>query len=1122
MFESDANHSKVLDSILQAANKHPNSRVSKLIHSVEEDCSQKNIVLLLIELAEHPEYATDFGISLSYYLDLFEQLGIGRDIVLNEAGLLLLNSSKVYARRVDFVQELVERQILTLSNTEKEMVDNRPENSAKTSTEKLKRSRKRLVEAVEDPYEVELVPRKFRKLAEEKRFGGINQQDKAKVTTSKFYRIESEQYIHPVAWMHASIVDLENEEDIDSKRNYKLFTYHVEHRYNTLVPDINFRLYFKVKDYIDEEEERLAEREEQSAIDAVNDLADWPPLSEEYIQKYLDLENKVLDIGEILRHRKKPRLDDILIEQLKISKNKVPNQEVQNSKGFAESIIDCNQDLLQLDLGIDSSVSLNNTSAIDTSTNANESELLAQSSIQEDAIRNEADLSLTNLTAPTQHILDLTQHFNSTEKSLLECTNQTENSIDASNTSTQKDLTYSNVNANSSNLNENESGYSENVTGQTDSNVSANSNTLNVNDSGCSENATGQLRNDTGLGESISEQTNQLSESSSNLANSINADALDTACLGESISERTNQLSESSSNLANKINDDALNTACRNGNSKNQNENPSTIANKEAQNETESVALVAASDKKAVENAAENVTESEKIRVYLPHLDDEGVYLSDLDDHEQRMLSPKVLTTDVFPSIPNKENITVYVDDEIRTLLNIVEEDEPPITYTMPVQILPPTTPIVLNIFKFPEKILRRRILFKLGAEMDLFLQSRSMKRTHHVDMSETRQYRPMKLFSDSQNVTIESNDTRMRTSSATDCNVLSDDEDAEDFLGFTEEEQANKMTHRLSRDSGVDDADLQLTPSIMCSMRVINEDFDKAIKELQEQISEDSRNDEMVGNVENVAPQNDAENCVDVTANEVGEATATVESTTSTMAITNDLLTNNNCIDKETTETASTALTESCMKENVGAVIENSLNENVAAVIENSLNENVAAVMEDNINTAHESGIDDEPTFRDSGLFTQDDLLDMDNVHEIEKSKTKIQKWHEYLQPILSKARDRHHFDVFQLGTEIMNELQKPKNSTRQITATSITFQDVMTDKDESYVSRYFLSTLLLANQNNIKINVKNKCTEKPSTWDDIKLDLLDTKRHTVAIEDNIGIINTTTISTTDNTKHT
>lgn len=68
--------------------------------------------------------------------------------------------------------------------------------------------------------------------------------------------------------------------------------------------------------------------------------------------------------------------------------------------------------------------------------------------------------------------------------------------------------------------------------------------------------------------------------------------------------------------------------------------------------------------------------------------------------------------------------------------------------------------------------------------------------------------------------------------------------------------------------------------------------------------------------------------------------------------------------------------------------------------------------------------------------------------------------------------------------------------------------FQDIMDDKDKSYVSRYFLSTLLLANQSNVEITIDNKSSENPTSWNDIQLKLLSTKRHTVAIEDNIGMI--------------
>lgn len=120
------------------------------------------------------------------------------------------------------------------------------------------------------------------------------------------------------------------------------------------------------------------------------------------------------------------------------------------------------------------------------------------------------------------------------------------------------------------------------------------------------------------------------------------------------------------------------------------------------------------------------------------------------------------------------------------------------------------------------------------------------------------------------------------------------------------------------------------------------------------------------------------------------------------------------------------------------------------------------------------------------------------------------IQQWHEHLRPILAKSRERHHFDVFQLGTEIIDTIQTSSNNTKEEDShlNSTTFDDIMDQKDKSYVSRYFLSTLLLVNQSNVNILVENKSSERPSSWPDIKLKLLSTKRHTVAIEDNIGLI--------------
>lgn len=118
-----------------------------------------------------------------------------------------------------------------------------------------------------------------------------------------------------------------------------------------------------------------------------------------------------------------------------------------------------------------------------------------------------------------------------------------------------------------------------------------------------------------------------------------------------------------------------------------------------------------------------------------------------------------------------------------------------------------------------------------------------------------------------------------------------------------------------------------------------------------------------------------------------------------------------------------------------------------------------------------------------------------------------------------MAKSRERHHFDVFKLGTEIIDTVQNKTLTTQEpaneFTSPSIppskpetSFHDIMDNKDQSYVSRYFLSTLLLANQGNIEISINNKSSEKPSSWHDIQLKLLSTKRHTVAIEDNIGMI--------------
>lgn len=45
-------------------------------------------------------------------------------------------------------------------------------------------------------------------------------------------------------------------------------------------------------------------------------------------------------------------------------------------------------------------------------------------------------------------------------------------------------------------------------------------------------------------------------------------------------------------------------------------------------------------------------------------------------------------------------------------------------TFTMPVVVEPQKTNLIFNILQLPEKLVRRKILFKLGPDMDLYLQA--------------------------------------------------------------------------------------------------------------------------------------------------------------------------------------------------------------------------------------------------------------------------------------------------------------------------------------------------------------------------------------------------------------
>lgn len=83
-------------------------------------------------------------------------------------------------------------------------------------------------------------------------------------------------------WKHAPIIDPANPYEKDEKKNYKLFTYHPEPRYNTLLPDIPFERLNLIKEYV-----------HSNHVD-VSDTMNGNVSNKEYLDEYIALENQML------------------------------------------------------------------------------------------------------------------------------------------------------------------------------------------------------------------------------------------------------------------------------------------------------------------------------------------------------------------------------------------------------------------------------------------------------------------------------------------------------------------------------------------------------------------------------------------------------------------------------------------------------------------------------------------------------------------------------------------------------------------------------------------------------------------------------------------------------------
>jgi len=93
-------------------------------------------------------------------------------------------------------------------------------------------------------------------------------------------------------------VDPHNPYDQDEKKQYKMFTYHVEHRYNTLLPDIPFERLNLIKEYVHSNQVNTAE------------ILNEHMTTKDYLDEYIALENQMLAARYGATVRTRRRMDE--------------------------------------------------------------------------------------------------------------------------------------------------------------------------------------------------------------------------------------------------------------------------------------------------------------------------------------------------------------------------------------------------------------------------------------------------------------------------------------------------------------------------------------------------------------------------------------------------------------------------------------------------------------------------------------------------------------------------------------------------------------------------------------------------------------------------------------------
>jgi len=104
-----------------------------------------------------------------------------------------------------------------------------------------------------------------------------------------------------------------------------------------------------------------------------------------------------------------------------------------------------------------------------------------------------------------------------------------------------------------------------------------------------------------------------------------------------------------------------------------------------------------------------------------------------------------------------------------------------------------------------------------------------------------------------------------------------------------------------------------------------------------------------------------------------------------------------------------------------------------------------------------------------------------------------RVAKWHEMIGPRLDKVEQRKAFDVHAYGSHVLNTFPSTATSSNK---RPVDFAEVVRGKKGEEVARFFLSTLMLANTENVKISTKAG-SDPQLGMDNVQLTLLSHTRH-------------------------